>query len=311
MLDLTCISLSGQQISPIPQETVICLGNFDGVHTAHRALLSRASELQKEVCPTAARCVFCFFEPSWTAFSGDVPLLLSTLKEKLVAFYECGIEYAILCDFAMVKDFSPEQFVKDVLLEGCHCKAAVCGFNYRFGKKGIGTAKTLAALLAKPVYVEQEFLMNGDVVSSTRIRELLKQGNVREAATLLGTPYSITSIVIHGKALGKKLGFPTANQEIPQNKLVPQNGVYLTRCIIDDRQYYGMTNVGVHPTVDKDAQRNCETYLLDATVDAYGKELTVSFLEFLRPEQKFESVEALCAQLNADVSRARELIKTL
>jgi len=308
MLDLTCISLSNRDSVKIPDETVICLGNFDGVHAAHRQLLKRAAVLQTELCPTAARCVFCFFEPSWTTFSKEPSLLLSTLEEKLDLFEKCGIEYAILCDFSQVKDFSPDRFVKDVLLEGCHCVAAVCGFNYRFGKMGAGDPEQLKKLLNHPVYVEQEFLMDGETVSSTRIRELLKQGNVKEAAKLLGSPYSIASKVVHGKALGKTLGFPTINQEIPHNKLAPPNGVYLTCCTIDETQYYGVTNLGVHPTVDTDAVRNCETYLLDVDIDAYEKHATVAFLEFLRPEQKFDSVEALCAQLNKDVARARNLL---
>ena len=308
MLDLTCISLSNRNRAKIPDKTVICLGNFDGVHVAHRQLLKHSVTLQSELCPTAVRCVFCFFEPSWTAFSEEPPLLLSTLEEKLDLFEKCGIEYAIMCNFSQVKDFSPERFVKDVLLDGCHCVAAVCGFNYRFGKMGVGDPEQLKRLLNNRVYIEQEFLMNGKTVSSTRIRELLNQGNVKEAAKLLDSPYSITSKVVHGKALGKKLGFPTINQEIPRNKLAPSNGVYLTRCTIDEMQYYGVTNVGVHPTVDTDAVRNCETYLLDVNVNAYEKHATVAFLEFLRPEQRFESVEALCAQLNKDVAHARNLI---
>ena len=139
---------------------------------------------------------------------------------------------------------------------------------------GAGDPEQLKKLLNHPVYVEQEFLMDGETVSSTRIRELLKQGNVKEAAKLLGSPYSIASKVVHGKALGKTLGFPTINQEIPHNKLAPPNGVYLTRCTIDETQYYGVTNLGVHPTVDTDAVRNCETYLLDVDIDAYETSVT-------------------------------------
>lgn len=308
MLKLTCISLSDRSQSEIPKHTVICLGNFDGVHSAHRQLLKRSFALQKELSILTSRCVFCFFEPSWTAFSKEPPLLLSTMDEKLNMLEACGIEYAILCDFSCVKDFSPERFVNEILLDGCHCEAAVCGFNYRFGKMGSGDPDRLKMLLGKPVFVEQEYLLDGETVSSTRIRELLKNGNVKRAASLLGAPYMLSSAVIHGKALGKALGFPTLNQEIATNKLAPRNGVYLTRCTIEGIQYYGVTNVGVHPTVDVNAARNCETYLPDVDVNAYDKEASIAFLDFIRPEQRFESIDALCEQMKKDVAQARELL---
>ena len=306
MAKLVCISLATMSPAEIPKETVICLGNFDGVHLAHRALLRTACIQKSTAMPHAASCVFTFYQPSWVAFSKDEhPLLLSTLEERLTAFRNVGIEYAVLCDFGEIREYIPEDFVQKILLEQCHCRAAVCGFNYRFGKKGAGTPALLQNLLGYPVTVQSEVVCNKKTVSSTEIRTLITEGRVKEAAKLLDEPYALTGEIVHGKALGKKLGFPTLNQSIPENKLMPKNGVYLTRCQIDGEEYFGVTNVGHRPTVKDGMARNCETHLLDVDRDFYGKTATVSFLEFLRPEKKFDSVEALCNQMQSDVATAR------
>lgn len=308
MIDLVCISLSSYSRVELPTESIVCLGNFDGVHMAHRELLKKAVALKADAFQNAACCVFSFYEPSWATFSKSEPQFLSTQEERLEHFRALGIEYAILCDFAAIRDYSPERFAKDVLLLGCHCVAAVCGFNYRFGKQGAGTPEQLRSLLNAPVIVQNEVVLLGETVSSTRIRALLNKGDVKTAKQLLGEAYSLTSTVIHGKALGKTLGFPTINQAIPPKKTVPRCGVYLTECRIGDEMYYGVTNIGVHPTVDKDAVLNCETHLLDVQKDFYGKTVTVSFLEFLRPEKRFSSVEELCAQMQKDTAAARRLL---
>jgi len=310
MVELVCISLASMTPAPIPKETIVCLGNFDGVHLAHRALLQQATSLQKLALPNAARCVFSFFEPSWTALSHRREKVLSTQQERLEHFRDQAIEYAILCDFTAIREYSPERFAKEILLEGCHCVGAVCGFNYRFGKFGAGTPEQLQTLLKRPVTVQNEVVLLGETVSSTRIRSLLAQGDVKIAAALLGEAYSISGPIVHGKALGKQIGFPTINQELPANKAVPRNGVYLTECRIDGTCYYGVTNIGTRPTVETGTVPNCETHLLGVCEDFYGKHATVSFLEFLRPEQKFASLEALCSQLKQDVATAQSLLNS-
>lgn len=308
MIDLECISLCDGKAVPIPSETVICLGNFDGVHMAHRALLQRAISLQKATFPSASVSVFCFREPSWVTLSGNDAIRLSTLEEKIAHFRAMGIEHLFLCDFLQVKDMSPEQFAVEILKNHCHCVAAVCGFNYRFGHYGKGDPSLLRTLLNAPVEVQEEVLFEEKTVSSSYIRALLSDGDIQKANALLCEPYSITSEVVHGKALGRTIGFPTLNQEIPAYKIAPRNGVYLTSCEIDGVTYPGITNIGVHPTVDNGAERNCETHLLDTEINAYGKTATVRFLRFLRPEQKFDSVEALCTQIQADLSLTRTLL---
>lgn len=305
MMRLKCLSLPDQNYVPISEATILCLGNFDGVHLGHRALLQKAKELQSNM-PHASCGVLCFDTPPTELLLGDrAPLRLSTREQKLKAFCEAGMEFVILVDFASIKDLSPTEFVQGVLIEQCHCAAAVCGFNYHFGMGGVGTAELLASLLPAPVSVVAPVRALGDTVSSSRIRSLLQAGDVETAAQLLDHPYTLHSAVIHGKGLGHHLGAPTINQRFPERAQLPRCGVYVTQCEIDGMRYRGVTNVGTHPTVDRNAPVNCETYLLDFDGSLYGKTVSVSFLHFLRPEQKFESREALSAQIRADIEAAR------
>lgn len=306
MQSLQCISLSDGRTADIPQKSVVCLGNFDGVHLGHRALLTSAKELRARLGEDVACAVLCFRAPSSDFLGADKPAHLCTLGQKLQLFRACGMDYAFLIDFPEIRGLSPEEFARRVLRDACHVAAVVCGFNYRFGKGGVGTPETLKSLLDVEVAVRDEVCADGETVSSTRIRNLLREGRPSEAARLLTRPYAICSEVVHGKALGKTWGFPTLNQNFPSEMLIPRHGVYITDCELDGRHYRGVSNVGAHPTVDSAASVNCETYLLDFDGDAYGKTVTVCFLEFLRPEQKFDSEETLRAQIARDIQAARQ-----
>ena len=148
--------------------------------------------------------------------------------------------------------------------------------------------------------------LGGAPVSSTRIRQLLAKGKVKEATELLTVPFSISAPVEHGKGLGRHLGAPTFNQTPPKEILIPARGVYLTRCTIDGQEYYGLTNIGTRPTVDIDAEVNIETHLLHFDGDLYQKELQIEFLDYIRPEQRFESKEALQKQIQQDIKAVEE-----
>ena len=305
---LKCISLSdGSVVSP-PPASVVCLGNFDGVHLAHRALMQEALRLRKKSFPDAVCGVFCFSNPSSDYLSSAQPAHLSTLEQKAEIFAKIGMEYLFLAHFPDVQALTPAVFVKEILQNECHCVAAVCGFNYRFGKSGGGTPETLQKLLDAPVSVQNEICLNGKTVSSTEIRRLLTNGQAEDAATLLTRPYSFTAEVVHGKSLGHTIGVPTVNQYFPQKMLIPRHGVYITDCKIDGKIYRGVSNVGVHPTVDNDARVNCDTHLLDLSQDLYGKRIQICFLKFLRPEKKFDSLDALCKQLQADIRAAKSYL---
>ncbi|MBQ9131632.1 MAG: riboflavin biosynthesis protein RibF, partial [Clostridia bacterium] len=236
----------------------------------------------------------------------DPPAHLCTPEQKLERFLECGMEYAFLADFPTVRSYSPEEFANSILQAQCHCVAAVCGFNYRFGRNGAGTPEMLGSILQIPVTVCPEIRVLDETVSSTRIRRLLNEGDPVQATQLLTRPYSLTAPVLHGKALGRTWGFPTVNQNFPADILIPRRGVYISSCTVDGVSYGGISNVGSRPTVDREAGINCETHLLDFSGDLYGREITVSFLQFLRPERQFESEQALREQIGQDLAQARD-----
>ncbi len=303
------IPLQTEQSSAVSEVNILCLGNFDGVHFAHRTLLREAKKLQAEKMPHAKCGVFCFARPSGDFLFANPPKHLTTLEQKLQYFANEGMDFAVIADFEALKGLSPEEFVNDVLVKQCGCQGAVCGYNYHFGKFGAGDHELLQELLSpNPVITVSPVYMNGDTVSSTRIRALLNQGKVKEANALLTVPFSITAAVEHGKGLGHKLGTPTFNQTLPDEMLTPANGVYLTRCIIDDTLYYGVTNIGIRPTVDVAAPLNVETHLLNFEGDLYQKKLKVEFLDYIRPEQKFASLEALQNQIQEDIKTAKARI---
>lgn len=301
------ISFQTEQSSKISEANVLCLGNFDGVHYAHRALLQEAKKLRDEQMPNALCGVFCFAEPSTDFLFQNPPKHLTTLEQKLKHFANEGMDFAFVADFQALQTLSPVDFVNDILIGKCACKAAVCGYNYRFGRGGAGTCQQLQELLApNPVVTVPQIFMNGDAVSSTRVRQLLSLGKIKEANTLLTTPFAIIAPVEHGKGLGHRLGAPTFNQTPPKNTLIPARGVYLTRCKIDNNSYFGLTNIGTHPTVDTNAALNLETHLLEFDGDLYQKEITVEFLDFLRPEIRFKSQEALQKQIQTDIQNIKK-----
>ena len=291
----------------ISDETILCLGNFDGVHLGHRTLLHAAESLQ-ETAPKRIPCgVFCFDGLSSDLLLKSPPKHLDSKESRLQKFADCGMEFAILADFARICDLSPEEFVQSVLLDLCHAKSVVCGENYRFGKCGKGTPELLTKQSAFSTVVLPELVVDGSPVSSTRIRRLLEQeGNAKEAARLMGLPYSLTSRVEHGKGLGHKLGVPTLNQFFPELALIPRHGVYVTRALVDGKSYSGISNVGLRPSVEKTDLVNCETNLLSFSGSLYGKTVTIEFLEWLRPEWAFASEDELRNAILKDLSLAKD-----
>lgn len=288
----------------MPEATVLCLGNFDGVHMAHRALLHSAKELRDTTVPNAMCGVLCFHDLSADFLQKGTPAHLCTEAQKIDRFRDEGMDFVIFADFHSLCHLSPEAFVREILIERCRCVGAVCGFNYHFGKNATGTADTLRELLNTPVIVQSEIRKNNQTVSSTHIRNLIANADMEAATDLLTIPYGFSAPVLHGKKLGRTLGIPTINQVFPEKMLIPPHGVYITDCEIDGKHYRGVTNVGVHPTVDDNASVNCETFLLNFSSEIYDKHVSISFLKYLRAEQKFENTEALCAQIKQDIERA-------
>lgn len=303
---LSCLSLSTLSPAEIPERTVLCLGNFDGVHIAHRALIRRARAFRDASLPQASLAVLCFAEPPSAILSPNTPpSLLCTQEDKLSRLRECGAEYVILADFASLRDTSWQDFAEQILLEECHAAALACGFNYRCGRNALGTPELLRERLSLPLLLEEEICMDGETVSSTRIRRLLSLGQIEKANALLGTPFTFAAEVLHGKALGRSLGLPTANQDLPKGLCIPRHGVYASSVTVDGKVYAALSNVGVHPTVDRNAALNCETYILGFDGDLYEKTIRVSFLHWVRPEMTFASKEALMEQMQTDLALAK------
>ena len=304
---------NGTQLEfPVTKRFCLALGNFDGVHLAHRALLNATVKKATSIdsCQSA---VFCFEPPSSDYLFRSNGGHLSTLQEKLSIFAACGIEYAFLADFSSLRDMTAELFIRKILREMCRAEAVVCGFNYRFGEGGKGDATMLKETLGDyyteviaPYTIQLPGQQESSIVSSTQIRAALRQGNVDTAQLMLGRPYRFTASVVRGKQLGRTLGIPTINQYAPEGKLLPKEGIYITRALIDNEWIDGVSNVGVHPTVDKQAALNCETHLLGFDKDIYGSVVTIEFLQRLRDEKHFDTVDQLRDAIVDDIQKAIE-----
>ena len=279
------------------------LGFFDGVHKGHARLLAECVDCARERGLVPA--VFTFRAEDDGLKGGSARLLPTERKLELIA--ECGIELAVVAEFSAVSRLTPEDFVKEVLAARLGCGAAVTGPGFRFGKGASGDARDLVRLMGEcglaALTVPDEY--DGDKpISSTRIRELIASGRMREAAALLGRSYSVSGVVSHGLGLGKGLGFPTLNLPI-NDKNCLQNGVYASRVILRGESFAGITNVGRCPTVGE-RERHAETMIFDFSGDLYGERVEVELLEFLRPERAFSSREELVRQIDEDIRRVKD-----
>lgn len=283
----------------------VALGLFDGVHRGHVALLRKTAALAEEngLLPT----VFTFRDES--GIKADVPRL-TTPEERLARIGACGIRRIHAADFAALRDLTPEAFTSELLLGRLHARAVVCGENYRFGRGGRGDAPLLARLLAAhgvALTVLPTETCGGRAISSSAIRAAIEAGDARTASEMLGYPFSLTAPVLHGRALGRTIGLPTANQCFPENSVLPANGVYAVYARLGTRTLRGIANVGRHPTVSAHDALNCETHLLDFSGDLYGRSLRVEFLCRLRPEKKFPNIEELRRAVCADIENAERM----
>ncbi len=295
-----------------PSKTVCALGCFDGVHVGHASIIKEAHKIAAR--NTALCAVWSFSEPPKNFFLAENEKIsvLTTEEEKRREMRRLGVDIFVSVTFDQrTASLSAEDFFHSVLIGSMNAMHVVCGFNYRFGKGGEGNCDLLARLCEENgigLSIIPPVKANGITVSSTEIRNSLNSGNITASNIYLGRPYSLSARVINGQHLGRTLGFPTVNQSFPPEKLVPKNGVYVSRITFDRKTRYGITNIGVRPTVDG-STLCAETNVFDFEGDLYGKSVTVEFLEFLRPEKKFESIEHLTNQVYEDISKAKEIIK--
>jgi len=290
----------------LSEKTAVAIGKFDGIHLGHQKLLSRLL-LQKERGLLAT--VFTFDIPA--AFFGGEEKELTTRAEKRAVFAALGID--VLIEFPLNRETAataPEAFVQDYLAKRMRAAYICAGPDLSFGKGGKGDFSLLSRCADRFGYRTERIekvKVDGEEVSSTRVREAVRLGRMENVQGMLGKPYSAGGFVEHGKQLGRTLGMPTANLLPDEKKLLPPNGVYHTRVRIDgrDERYRGISNVGCKPTVSDENRVRIETYLYDFDGDLYGREMIVEFLHFCRPERKFDSVEAMKTQIAADIAAGR------
>lgn len=293
----------GVQFAP----SVMAVGNFDGIHIGHQQLICKAVEAGREMGLPASVMTF-YPHPRQVLGHGVYTNLITPFNEKMRVLENLGVQIVYVVHFTLAfAALSAEEFVQRFLAR-LNPQLVVVGFDYSFGRGGKANANTLK-MLGEDVGIHVDVVGSvnryGEKISSTLIREKLSYGDVRLVHELLGRPYVVTGQVVHGEKRGRLLGFPTANVEPSDAYTLPKNGVYLVRALFPDGWVAGVMNIGTKPTFHDQMARTMEVHLLDFAGDLYGQDLRVEFLDFLRDEKKFFSVDELIAQIHSDVAEAR------
>lgn len=283
------------------EESVIALGNFDGVHRGHIELIKKAIEDAKKL--NIKSSLLLFNEHTDNLVKVGKKEIITTNKTKFEILENLGVDIIYLINFT--KEFmaySPIMFLKDFLAYNLKIKGVVVGYDYTYGYKKSGDVDFLNKNknLFKSIHVIEQVSYEGEKISSSRIRSLIEEGRVKEANNLLSRPYKLIGRIIHAKGLGKKMGYPTANLELVDNFVIPKYGVYDTDIIINGKKFKASTNIGTNPTVEHDGIK-IEAHILDFDEDIYGEIVELELLEFVRPELKFDSIEELFEQIAKDV----------
>lgn len=296
----------------IEEPTAVTLGKFDGLHRGHELLMQNVLECSRKY--QVASVAFTFDMPPRNRVEEIVANVLTTNDEKQYIFEKQGIDYLIECPFTPeVMSMEPETFIAWIA-NSLNMKYVVVGDDFHFGHKRAGDYHTLQQFEEKYGYktiVLDKLKDSNRDISSTYVREKIADGNIRKANQLLGYNYFMKSEILHGKKLGRTIGVPTINMILPEHKLLPPNGVYVTEVLVDGQTYLGVTNVGCKPTVSAERVVGVETYIDNFEKDVYGEKIVVSFLEFIRPEMKFASIEELKEQMQADIEAARKYYRNI
>ena len=291
------------------RETAVTFGVFDGIHLGHQAVINT---LLKHAAHDNLASVLVGFYPHPLAFLAPerCPPLLTPLPKRIEILQQFGVDEIVMLSFdAQIASMSPEAFVERVLLEKCRAKHVVVGYACQFGKNRAGNAERLVELsngYAFNVSVVPPTQVNGAPVHSTRIREALAQGDLRQSAQLLGRPYSLIGTVVHGDGRGREIGFPTANIET-QNQVYPPNGVYAIRAKLEERWLDGVLNIGMRPTFNG-VNIQVEGHFFNFDEIIYGKLVEIFFVKKIRSERKFPNIEFLIQQIQRDIAAATEIL---
>ncbi|RTY81889.1 bifunctional riboflavin kinase/FAD synthetase [Flavobacterium sp. GSP27] len=290
-----------------PKKTILTLGTFDGVHIGHKKILNKLTQNTEN--ENYESLVLTFFpHPRMVLQEHSDLKLLNTITEKIDLLEKIGIENLVIHPFdETFSRLTAEEFVSTILVDRFHIHKIIIGHDHRFGRNRTADIDDLIAF-GKEYNFEVEQIsvqeINAISVSSTKIRKALLEGDMALANEYLGYDYSLTGKIIQGKQLGRTIGFPTANLKIEENyKLIPQNGVYIVQSSINQKTVFGMMNIGFNPTVDGQNQ-SIEIHYFDFDADLYNQDISVSILQRIRSEQKFESVDVLKEQLEKDKKTA-------
>lgn len=292
-----------RDISP----TVTALGNFDGVHKGHQELIRRTLYFAEAADLKSA--VFTFSNHPRNLMGNHPVQNIIYAEEKAAIIEKLGIDYLFNIPFTdEIRRMPPSVFIDRLLIECFQMKEGCCGFNYRFGYRAAGTPQVLMEEGLKKgfgLHVLEPYKIDGQIVSSTLIRTLIETGEVDQCARYMGRNYAIEGEVVIGNRLGRTIGFPTSNLNIDEGMVSPPNGVYITQCFYNGTCYPSITNVGKKPTIGE-YRKNVETHIFNFDRELYGRRIRVEFLKKLRDERRFDSVEALSAEIAENCVQARE-----
>ena len=302
---------SAEQVDPDFPETAVTIGKFDGVHLGHQALLADLVEVSEE--HGIASVVVTFDRhPDALLNPGAVRQALTGPIQKQYLLREAGVDGLLTLAFdEHLAALSPEEFVTQVLVQGLKARWVLVGENFRFGAKGAGNVDLLVELGKAHgfrVKVVPPVTIDGEVVSTTRIREYLDEGNIKKANQLLGRPHLTTGIIEHGLKIGRTIGFPTANMSRDAEGYLPVDGVYAGWLYADDERYPAALSVGINETFQA-VPRLIEAHVIDqAGLDLYDKVVSLEYVEYIRPAAKFDGVDSLVAEINRDLDKCRSIL---
>lgn len=285
------------------EKTAVALGYFDGLHLGHVRVINAA--LSQEGLKPAVFTFNC--DTTLPKFSNLQNII--SFENKCELLEKMGVQYVCAPDFAEVCELSAEEFVSGILIKKLNAGFACCGHNFRFGKGGKGTPELLAALGAEygmRVQTVADVCCDGEMISSTRIRELIRSGDIEQANRLLGYELWYRLPVVRGNEIGRKISFPTINQIIPPSNVIPKNGVYSSVAKVHGKRYRGVTNIGVKPTIERHDGSGVvmETHIIGFDGELYGEKIAVALCRYIRPEIKFSGLDELKAQIASDKQEA-------
>lgn len=283
------------------EDSVIALGNFDGVHKGHMELINKAVARADDL--NIKSSILLFNEHTDNLIKVGKKDIITTNQTKFEILENLGVDIIYLINFTReFMAYTPKMFLKDFLADNLKIRGVVVGYDYTYGFKKSGDVDFLLENkdLFDTIDVINQISSNGEKISSTLIRNLIEEGKIKEANDLLSRPYKLIGEIIHAKGLGKKMGYPTANLKLVDNFVIPRYGVYDTDIIINGERFKASTNIGTNPTVEHDGIK-IEAHILDFDRDIYGEIVELELLDFVRPELKFDSIEELFDQIAKDV----------